>query len=329
MIKESSKKEVEWPQVDKDDDNVLDELEEYQRHAAKETERRGRLMGVKLSSSDKADLEKIKAKIIGGDFISPPPPKEQAIALIFGQPGHGKTTLGLLYAPDPVAFFDVDRRGLYAARRAMRRKKVINYMPVSMPRKVLKMDDFALRKMAEAEVSKVRRNYELALKESLKGNIRTIVFDTMTEFASLINMAVTGRADRKKDDYGKSTDVVKTALADFIKMSRESNANLIMLARAKPIWEGGEPTGEYSYRGPDTLEFDADWAGHLRLTKQRGIKKQRDPEKGTQHEMLITKSGISLAELGQVYTEEEWGKDGPFVFACMQQYPGTTPEVWK
>jgi hypothetical protein len=281
----------------------------------------------KLSRKEIAN--RVAERLIGGDFIVPPSPKEQAIALVFGQPGHGKTTLGLMYAPDPVAFFDIDRRGLHAAKRAMRKGKIINYLPITMPKKILRMTDLDLKKMAENEVSRIRRNYELALQQSLKGNIRTVVFDTMTEFASLINMSVTGRADRKKDDYGRSTDIVKTALADFIKMSRDSNANLIMLARAKPIWEGGEPTGEHSYRGPDTLEFDADWSGHLRLKKIKSIKKQRDKDKGTQHELLITKAGITLSTLGDIYTEEEWEDDGPFVYACCQQYPGSKPEDWK
>lgn len=267
--------------------------------------------------------------LAGTDFTKPPKPKDQAIALIFGQPGHGKTTLGLQYAPGPVVFFDIDKRGAHAAQRAQQKGQVIHYLPVSMPQKILKMTDQDLKNLAEKEVGKVRKNYELAIRESEKGNVRTIVFDTMGEFASIINMAVTGRADRKKDDYGKSADIVKTALSDIIRMCRNTPANLIMLAKAKAVWEGGEPTGAYSYRGPDTMDYDADWSGHIRLAHHRSIKKRRDKEKGTQHELEITKAGIRLSTLGDVYTEEEWADDGPFVYACVQQFAGSKAEDWK
>lgn len=266
--------------------------------------------------------------IHGGDFISPPAPKKQAIALIFGMPGHGKTTLGLRYAPSPVAFFDIDRRGLHAARAAMKAGQVINYLSVQSPVKILRMSDRELIRMAEAEIGKVRKNYELALREAEKGNIRTIVFDTMSEFGSLINMATTGRSDRKKDDYGRSTDIVKTALSDFIRACRGTPANLIMLAKAKPIWEAGEPSGEFSFRGYDTMDYDADWSGHIRLKKVRSIKQARS-EVGRHHELQITKAGLRLKTLGAVYTDEEWGTDGPFVYACVQQFRGSKPEDWK
>lgn len=266
--------------------------------------------------------------IPGSDFSAPPPPKKQAIALIFGQPGHGKTTMGLMYAPGPVAFFDVDRRGAHAAKTALKRGKVIHYLPVSIPHKILNMTDQQVMKHAQAQVDMVRKNYELAIREAEKGNLRTIVFDTMTEFGSLVNMAVTGRADRKKDDYGKSTHIVQTAMSDIIRMCRDTPANLIMLAKAKPVWEGGEPTGAYSYRGYEIMEFDADWAGHLRLKKHRSIKRQRDASRQS-HELEITKAGIRLKTLGDVYSSEDWGSDGPFVYACTQQFRGSKPEDWK
>lgn len=273
-------------------------------------------------------IEQPYKPLAGADFTKPPAPCDQAVCLIFGQPGHGKTTLGLRYAPGPVAFFDIDRRGLHAAKVAQRKGQLIHYLPIELPQRVLKMSDMDLKKAADTQVSMVRKNLEIACRASEKGDIRTIVFDTMTEFATLIQLATTGRADRVKGDYGKSDHIMKTALADIIRMTRASQANFIMLAKNKPIWEGGEPTGKHTYRGPDTLEFEADWAGHMRLKAHTSIKKRRDAE-AQSHELEITKAGIRLSTLGDVYSEEEWGEDGPFVYACVQQFPGSTAEDWK
>lgn len=265
---------------------------------------------------------------LGGEFREPPRPKKQAVALIFGQAGSGKTTLGLRYAPSPVAFFDIDQRGAYAARAAVRKGQVIHYLDVRMPKRILNMSDQTLKKIADRELTRVRKHYDLAIAAAIKGDVRTIVWDTMTEFASLVNLAVTGRADRVKSDYGRSVDIVKTTLADIIRAVRETPANLLMLGKAKPIWEGGEPTGEYEFRGPDTLCYDADWAGHIRLKKMSSIKRRRG-EEGQKHELQITKAGIRLKELGKVYTSDDWGSEGPFVFACTQQYMGSSSDDWR
>lgn len=260
-------------------------------------------------------------------FSNPPAPKRQAIALLFGLPGSGKTTLGLLHAPDPSAFFDIDRRGDHAARKAQRAGKRISYTKVSMPKKALTLQDQNLRLVAVKEVKRVLGLVEHVAREGQKGNVRTAVFDTMTEFCSLVNMSVTGRVDKRKDDFGKSTHIVKSVIKDIIETFRETPVNLIMLARAKELWVGHEPTGKYTYQGLDTMDYECDWAAHIRLARDRKTKLMRSQ----QHEMEITKAGISLKQLGQVYTEEEWEADGdgPFVYACVQNYPGSKPGDWK
>lgn len=261
----------------------------------------------------------------GSDFICPPVPRKQAVALIFGLPAHGKTTLGLLYAPGPVAFFDIDKRGLYAARKAQRAGKIIHYLPVDMPRKMITRSDQELKRLAEKEVSKVMKNAEIVAKESKRGLVRTVVFDTASELGNLLNMSITGRVDKRKDDFGKSTHLVKGLAKTLVEIFRESDANMIMLARAKELWVGHEPTGKYKHEGLDTLEYEADWAGHLRLAKDRKTKLYR----AQTHELEVTKAGMNLKQLGAVYTEEQWGEDGPFVYACVQNYRGSKAESWK
>lgn len=267
---------------------------------------------------------KSSSMLSGSDFTAPPVPKDQAIALIFGLPGSGKSTIGLAGAPDPTAFIDIDRRGLHAAQEAVRQGKRVFYTRVDYPSNLSKLDDNAAKMAAQKAWDKFMKNYEIAIRESQQGKVRTIVIDTMTELAEILNISKTGRVDRKKDDYGKTAGLVKAELTKAIKMSRDGEANLIMLARAKELWEDNKPTGRFTYRGPDTMEFDADWAGQIRLKKLKTVK----AKKSQKHELEITKAGINLSILGDVYTEEDWGEFGPFVWACVMNYPGTSPEDW-
>lgn len=260
--------------------------------------------------------------IAGSDFTRPPEAKRQAIALLFGLPGEGKTTAGLSHAPGPVAFFDIDQRGLHAAMRAQEGGKVLHYISIPFPSDIAKLGDAVAKTTAQLSWDKFRKNYEIAVRESQKGNVRTIVIDTATELDELATIMIKGRIDKKNDDYGKSDAVIKAALSQTIKMSREGNANLLMLARAKAIWEGGEPTGKYAHRGHDTLKYDADWAAHIRLQKRFGNQKPK-------FEMEITKAGIDIDQLGQVYKEDDWDELGPFVYACLMNYPGSKVRDWR
>lgn len=176
-----------------------------------------------------------------------------------------------------------------------------------------------------AALDTVRRNLSIAIAESLRGNCRSICLDTASEFAEIVAIAIRGRADMVKGDYGKSKGMINGELWDMLNEARGGNAHFIMLARAKAIWEGNEPTGKFTYRGPEVLNDGVDWAGHIRLKKGIGGRLKKE------FQMEITKAGTNIAELGAVYKQEEWeqeGMFGPFAFACMMNYPGTLPEDW-
>lgn len=263
---------------------------------------------------------------IGGDFVSPPEPKKQAIVMVIGVQGEGKTTFGLSGAPDPIAFLDVDLRGLEAAKRAREEfGKTIHYTAIEFPTKLTKLSDQEAKAAGQKAWDKFVKNYELALKKSLTGEVRTIVIDTVSELCEILKIAVSGRVDKKNDDYGRSKGIVNSEIAKTIKMSRNSNANLIMLARAKELWENNQPTGRFAHVGVDGLAYDADWVGHLRINKQ-SLKRRGDPE----FELQIIKAGVNIDELWEVYTKEQWeGVGGPFVYACTMQYPGSEPSDWS
>ena len=258
------------------------------------------------------------------DFVQLEEPRKQANTLVFGDGGTGKTTLATLFAPEPVAFINFDRRASHAVRAAMARGRHIHYAQIDFPANITKLDDVTARKFGQTAVDKVIRNYEIAIRESQKGNIRTICLDTCTEYAEILKIAITGRIDKGKGDFGKSKDLINRELWKLYNLAREGNAHLIMLARGKAVWENNEPTGKFTYRGPDVMNDAADWSAHIRLKKARGGRSKKS------FEMEITKAGVTIEELGAVYSDSDWADlDGPFVYACVLQYPGTLPEDWQ
>lgn len=275
-----------------------------------------------------ATSTKSATTLAGSDFTAPPDPRDQAIALIFGRPGSSKTSFALRGGPDPLVFFDIDQRGRHALAYAQHTmKKKVYYTNIDYPMKITKMDDVMAKAAGQKSWDKFARNYEIAIKEAEKGNVRTIVIDTATELGEILKIAVQGRIDRKAGDYGKSKGIINTEMAKMLKLVRNTPANLILLARAKEVWEGSEPTGKWKHEGLDCLEYDSDWAAHIRLKKLKSIK-DRGKTQSKEFEMEITKAGIDISVLGNVYNEEDWGELGPFVWACMENYPGTSPDVW-
>ena len=260
----------------------------------------------------------------GSDFAPPPKPKKQANILLYGDGGVGKTTFALIHSPDPVAFLSFDRRGDHVAWEAHQSKRSILFSRVDYPANITKLDDAKARLLGQQGVDKVIKNTEIAVRESQKGNVRAIVLDTGTEYNEIITLAVRGRLDRSKGDFGASKDVINRQWWRLFNLAREGSAHLIVLARAKAIWENNEPTGKFTFRGPDVMNDAADWAGHLRFKKVSA--KQRGKVK--EHELEITKAGLALSELGVVYTAEDWGDYGPFVWSCLMNYPRTEPEDW-
>lgn len=265
-----------------------------------------------------------KYSTIGGDFSAPPPPKMQAIAMMIGLQGSGKTTAGLSGAPGPIAFFDIDQRGRHAAQKAREEGKIIHYTSIEFPTKLTKLSDVDAKAAGQKSWDKFVRNYELALAKSQTGEIRTIVIDTVSELCEILKIAVAGRSDKKNSDYGASKGIINSEIAKTIKMSRNSNANLLMLARAKEEWENNQPSGRFTHVGVDGLAYDADWVGHIRINKG-SIKRRSEPE----FELQIIKAGVNIEELWNVYTADDWDAvGGPFVYSCLQQYDGSSPEDW-
>lgn len=272
------------------------------------------------------DDSKSKILLQGSDFTAPPEPRKQANVIVFGDAGCGKSTFALKYAPAPVAFLSYDRRGDHAAFQAHESGRKIFFTRIEAPSNVYRMSDQEAKKVGMACVDKTIRNLEIAARESERGNVRTIVLDTGTEYGDLVTMAYRGRADKVKD-YGESKFLINRELWRIFEIARKSEAHLIVLGRAKPVWEDNKPSGAFDLRGPDVFNDAADWVGHIRLKKAGSVKRQRTGEKKFEMEMVRAKIDITVQ--GDVYDEDDWGEFGPFVWACTMNYPGTIPSDWE
>lgn len=274
-----------------------------------------------------AGKDETGTNVPGSDFIILEAPKLQANVVVFGDAGMGKTTFCTDFCPGPVAFINFDRRADQAIYKAIKYKgKKIYLLRVHVPANLLKVSDVEAKKAGQEAVKRVIKNFEWAVEQSKLGKIRTIVLDTGTELSEILNLALTGKMEGVKNDFGKSKDLANREWWRLFNMAREGNAHFVVLARAQEIWVGNEPTGRFKPRGHAVMLDAADWVGQTRLKRKSGRRSSGSKE----FELEITKAGVNIDELGAVYTEEEWGDDGPFVHACFMQFIETSePENWK
>lgn len=261
----------------------------------------------------------------GSDFVLLGKPKLQANVVLFADSKQGKTTFCTDYCPDPIAFINFDRRAHHAVKKAMDRGRKIYFLDVDTPANVTKLNDSEIKKLGQTAVNKVIKNFDWAVAQSREGKVRTIVLDTGTEYSEILNLAITGKAEGVKNDFGRSRDMASREWWRLFNLAREGKAHLIVLARAQEIWQGNEPTGKFKPRGPNVLRDACDWEGQVRLK----VRRSKGEVKKT-FELEMTKAGINIDEMGATYTEDDWGDEGPFVHACWMQFLETSDiEDWK
>ena len=255
----------------------------------------------------------------------------RACCMIAGMAGTGKTSIAAMNAPHPVAIINLDRRGRRPVKLARAKKRIIHYTEIEFPASVVKSSAEEIAKVGKETLGRIMRNFEIAVREAERGNVRTICVDTGTELTEIIKASVRGSFDPVKDDYGRSKDVINREWWRVFNMVRECDAHFILLSRAREIWakkgaaEKG-PTGLFTFRGADVMDDGVDWTGAL----SHGTHKLTGKLTG-KLEVRITKGG-TLDQLGEVYTQDDWedsASGNPFVYLNMMQYPGTSEEDWQ
>jgi hypothetical protein len=260
----------------------------------------------------------------GSDFITLGAPKRQCVALIYGEVKSGKTTFVTQYCPDPVAFINFDQRADYAVTKALQMGRKILYAGINYAADdITKLDHAKAKLLGQAAVDKTIRNLKWAVADSKRpGGIKTIALDTGTEYDEILKLAVRGTLETVQGDFGRSKNMMNEQWQRIFNIARGGNAHLIILARTQEVWVGNAPTGRFGPRGNDQMEILTDWSGHIRVKRRR-----KDPPK---FELEIVRSGVSIGEMGNVYTEDEWAElGGPFAYACVNQYPDSELSDWQ
>lgn len=260
------------------------------------------------------------------DFEILSAPKKQANMLIFGDAGTGKTSFCTRYAPDPIAIINVDKRDQPAVFDALQAGRKILRTQIEFKLRIGMTSD-QVKLEAQSCIDKAVKNFEYAVEQSKKGNIRTILLDTATEYSEICKYAFDGIRGKSKDGaFGKDKDFVNQEWWRLFNLAREGNAHFIVTSRGKEIWRNQEPTGKFTFRCPEVVNDAADWSGQIRIKKIGAAGK-----KSNEFELEITKAGINISQLGQIYDKSDWeDMGGPFVCACYYQFENTSDvEDWK
>jgi hypothetical protein len=250
----------------------------------------------------------------------------RTVCLVFGRTGVGKTHFGAFFTPDPIAFISFDSRSERTVKKAVKAGRRIIYTQIESPDTIARLAKDEAMKVARDQVRRVVKNHELAVAQAKKGLIRTICYDTGTEFSELLSIAARGIVGGRANDFGDSKNLINQAWRRLLAPDVKKTVNIVILARSKAIWADNAPTGDFTYRGNETMDEAADWAAEIRVKRNVG-KKGEAAKLGW--DMLVTKAGENIGELGAVYTQGDWGKMGPFAFACLMQYEESQIEDWR
>lgn len=283
-------------------------------------------------------------ELAGSDFVVLDEPKKQTVGMVYAKDGDGKTYFCANYCPEPVVFIGFDGRGERVIKQALRRGRKIYYLDASMPANVIQMSHEEAQAHADAVLGLTTRNYEWAVERSIKEwGQGTLVLDTSTELRDIVRMSVRGRVDRPspktgdKGDFGKSDAVINRTMKYFGDRARNSNLNLILLSRCKPVYEGREDTGRVTWDTDKVFSQAVDWIIEYRMVGGGlvggGMQIIGAPTvaNGPTFEIMVAKPKLNITELGKVYRQQEWEAAGvgPFAYTCTRIVPESTYEDWK
>lgn len=248
--------------------------------------------------------------------------KRRQFCLIHGDTGAGKTSFLTRFAPDPILLLNFDYRADDAVEEARSMGRTISYHVIDIPSEHSSSESIKIA--AREKIEEMIAILSAGVRLSKQGKIRSIGIDTSDECDSLFNAAFFGDFGDWQVAYNKDKPFIKRQWMRIIRLLKQSDANVVILARTKEVWVGGSPSGNFRPDGAKIVEAAVDWAGHLRT-------KERMDGKGKKFELEVTKGGVNLEQEGEVYTERQWGKEtdgNPFIYTATKIYGGISRE-WK
>jgi hypothetical protein len=290
----------------------------------------------------------------GSDFVVLTAPARTTVGMVFAKDGDGKTFFCVNYCPQPVVVIGLDGRGEPPILNAIRSGRKVFYLDASTPFNVMEMEHEQAQAAAQESLHLITRNYEWAVEKSIKEwGKGTLVIDTTSEFRDIARTAVRGRVDRpnprtgERGDFGKSDALINRTMKYVMDRARQSNLNLILLARSKPVYEGREDTGRITFDTDKVFTQGVDWIVEYRKVVGMGmLGGLSGPMVGgglvgnvggpvapstISYEIAVTSPKLVHAETGAVYRQTEWEAAGvgPFAYLCEKVVPGSTVEDWK
>jgi len=287
--------------------------------------------------------------IPGTSMVKVARPASRTVCVIHGLDGCGKSTLVTRFCPDPIQFINCDRRAEESAYDSGENYgKEIYYLDAALPSEISEFSPEYAKEVAEFLLHDIITK---DFKWSIANGVRTIGIDTASEFTRILNYAHRGHPIKQKPtkedpgDFGASDRAISEAIWYFVNKVRETrNVNLVILSRTKEEFDGPKPTGRYYADCHKVFNHACDWSAYLSLKSHEDMLRDLEAahpgqplttsdllklQKRRPFSLKVTKGGMAIEEMDKVYTEDDWGEDGPFAYACSRLIPRTTVEDWK
>ena len=223
-------------------------------------------------------------------------PRPQTVNLIYGPDGSGKSTFAARYAPDPVAFINLDGRAeetVVESTKLYNRK--IQFTQIQLPPNIAdsKSDERVMRKCKQ-HIESFFNLIKLVIKP--RYGIRSIVIDTATELDMLFKVGIRGHLGQG-EDFGATDISISATWFDLFNLIRPSGVNLIILAREGDIWKAGKSTGKLKPRCNKAVSSAVDWSAYL-----ENLSRPNKPN----FKLTIDKAGTRGDYKGKIYKQSHW-----------------------
>lgn len=160
------------------------------------------------------------------------PSSNRLVMALKGKEKQGKTHFALT-APGPIALFNQDV-GLEGVIHKFTREKVIA---------VYDFGEYSTKQLADQEWNRFMRAWEACLR---RPDLRTIIMDTATDVWELARMAFFGKLTQVKPHHYTE---VNASFRKFIREIYDTDKNLIMIMKTKPVYIDDRRTGEWEMSG--------------------------------------------------------------------------------